>query len=68
LNCNILRIKELKKRTGFSIFLDTFLNRTPRIEDQEEKIKDYDHVILVAPVWAAKIATPLKSFLAEGKE
>ena len=67
LNCNVLRINEIKKRTGFSIFLDIFFNRTPRIEDHEEKIKDYDHVILIAPVWAAKIATPLKSFLLKEK-
>ena len=67
LNCNILRINEIRKRTGFSIFLDIFFNRTPRIEDYEEKIKDYDHVILIAPVWAGKIATPLKSFLLKEK-
>src|SRR5688572_929804 len=67
LNCNILRITEISKRTGFLIFLDIFLNRTPRIEDHKEKIKDYDHIILIAPVWAAKIATPLKSFLLKEK-
>ncbi|HET6542164.1 MAG TPA: flavodoxin domain-containing protein [Chryseolinea sp.] len=67
LNCNILRIKEIRKRTGFSIFLDIFFNRTPRIEGQKEKIKDYDHVILIAPVWAGKIASPLKSFLLKEK-
>jgi len=67
LNCNALRIKEIAKRTGFSIFLDIFFNRTPRIEDHEENINDYDHVILIAPVWAAKIATPLKSFLLKEK-
>ena len=63
LHCDLLRITELKKRGGFSIFLDIFLNRTPRIEDHRMKINEYDHVILVAPIWASKIATPLKSFL-----
>jgi len=67
LNCNILRINEIRKRTGLSIFLDIFFNRTPRIEYHEDKIMDYDHVILIAPVWAAKIATPLKSFLLREK-
>ena len=63
LHCDLLRITEVKKRGGFSIFLDIFLNRTPRIEDHRMKINEYDHVILVAPIWASKIATPLKSFL-----
>jgi flavodoxin len=67
LNCNILRINEIKERTGFSIFLDIFFNRTPRIKDHEEKIMDYDHLILIAPIWAGKIATPLKSFLLKEK-
>ena len=67
LSCSILRINEKKKRTGFSIFLDIFFNRTPRIEEQKEKIIDYDHVILIGPVWAGKIATPLKSFLMKEK-
>ena len=67
LNCNILRIHEIKKRTGFSIFLDIFFNRTPRIEEHKEKIIDYDHVILIGPVWAGRIATPLKSFLMKEK-
>jgi menaquinone-dependent protoporphyrinogen IX oxidase len=63
LHCDLLRITEVKKRGGFSIFLDIFLNRTPRLEDHRMKINEYDHVILVAPIWASKIATPLKSFL-----
>ena len=67
LNCNALRINDIRKRSGFSIFLDIFLNRSPRIQDYEEKISDYDHVVLIAPVWAAKIATPLKSFLLKEK-
>ena len=68
LHCDLLRITEVKKRGGFSIFLDIFLNRTPRIEDHRLKINEYDHVILVAPIWASKIATPLKSFFAIGEK
>ena len=35
-----------------------------KIDDgNDPKIDEYDHVILVAPIWASKIATPLKSFL-----
>jgi hypothetical protein len=31
-------------------------------------LPDYDHVIFISPVWAGKIATPLKSFLMSEKE
>jgi len=67
LNCNALQIDEVRKRTGLSIFLDIFFNRTPGIADHEERINDYEHVILIGPVWAGKIATPLKSFLTKEK-
>jgi flavodoxin len=67
LNFNVLPINEIRRRTGFSIFLDIFLHRTPRIKDYEEQIKDYDHVILIGPIWAGKIATPLKAFLMKEK-
>jgi hypothetical protein len=63
LNCDVLKIKEVKNRIGFSIFLDVLFNRTPRIQDHGRQINEYDHIILVAPIWASKIASPLKSFL-----
>src|SRR5688572_9053436 len=63
LNCDTLKINEVKKRYGFSIFLDVLFNRTPRIQDHGKNINEYDHIIFVAPIWASKIASPLKSFL-----
>lgn len=63
LNCDVVKIKEVKKRIGFSIFLDVLFNRTPRIKDHGKNIDEYDHIIFVAPIWASKIASPLKSFL-----
>ena len=63
LNCDILKINEVRKRHGFSIFLDVLFNRTPRIQDHGKNIAEYDHIIFVAPIWASKIASPLKSFL-----
>jgi len=63
LDCEIMQIHEPRKRTGFSIFLDVLFRRTPKIMTRHGRISQYDHVILVAPVWAGRIANPLKSFL-----
>jgi flavodoxin len=67
LRCDIVRIETLKKHTGFSIFLDLLFNRTPAIKTVPYYLRDYDHVIFVSPIWAGKVAMPLKSFLINEK-
>lgn len=61
--CDILEIEPSGKRTVFSIFLDIVLARTPRIKPCAVSLDQYDLLIFVAPIWAGKIAGPLKSFL-----
>ena len=68
LNCDILRIEEVKKRTGFTILLDLLFNRKPAIKDTYPTGKNYDHHIFIAPVWGGKIASPLKTFLLRQKD
>jgi flavodoxin len=63
LQCDIEQITELKKRTGFTILLDLAFNRNPSIKNLNVSLEQYDHVVLIAPIWASKIASPLKSFL-----
>ena len=63
LNCDTLRITEVKKRNAFSIFFDLVFNRTPRIQEHGKKISEYGHIIFIAPIWGSKVASPLKSFL-----
>jgi len=67
LNCDIIRIQELKKRTGLTIFLDVLFNRSPSIRTDAHSLRDYDHIVFVAPIWAAKIASPMKTFLRREK-
>jgi flavodoxin len=67
LECAILKIKEKRKRTGFTILLDVTFGRKPSIQYDKVEIKNYDHVIFIAPIWAGKVAAPLKSFLIEEK-
>lgn len=67
LNCDIYRIEEPTKRTGFRIMLDLILKRTPKIKPHPYSISAYEQCILMAPVWAGKVASPLRTFLLQEK-
>jgi flavodoxin len=68
LSCDILKIEEARKRTGLTILLDLLLNRKPRLKDHGVSLDLYSDFIFVAPIWAGKIATPLKAFLLKEKK
>lgn len=63
LQCDLLRIDTLKKRSSMAILWDLLFNRRPAITYPPTKFSDYDRLIFVAPIWAARIASPLKTFL-----
>lgn len=63
LQCEKLRIETVKRRTGFSVFLDIIFRRTPAVKTLAKSLAAYDHVTFVSPIWAGKIATPMKSLL-----
>jgi flavodoxin len=66
--CDILKIEEVKKRTGFTIFLDLLLNRIPKLKEHGVPLALYSNFIFISPIWAGKIAAPLKSFLLKEKD
>lgn len=68
LDCDIQKIVELKKRTGFTILLDLIFKRNPKIKRFDFDLKQYDQFILAAPIWDGKIATPLRSFIEMEKD
>lgn len=68
LMCDVLRIEEAKKRSWFARFVDLMLNRRPEVKYVSLPLKDYDFLIFMAPIWAAKIAPPLMSFLSNNKD
>ena len=63
LDCNILKIEEINKRTGLTILLDLVFGRMPAVRFSPSDLIKYDHIVFVAPIWVGKIATPLKTFL-----
>lgn len=67
LRCDIVKIETLKKRTGLSILFDLMFHRKPGIKTVPYYLRDYDHIIFVAPIWAGKIAMPLTTFLVNEK-
>lgn len=62
LQCGSVAIVETKPRTNRGILFDVLFRHEPRIQRIEKALDDYDHVIVVGPVWAGRIAAPLKSF------
>lgn len=68
LNCDIVRIETVAKRNGFSILLDLIFKRKPRLRPLNVSLKDYNHILLLAPIWAGKVAAPIKSFLMDEKQ
>jgi flavodoxin len=67
LNCDSVKIETVRKRTGFSILLDLVFKRNPEIKHVPYYLRDYDHVIFIAPIWAGKIAMPMKSYMINEK-
>lgn len=64
LRCGLVRINETSRRTTLKTTIDLLFGRLPRIERIEASLDAYDHVVMVAPVWASKLASPLSSFIA----
>jgi len=62
LGCDILKIETVKKRSAMTIFLDILFNRKPALRPYQVD-REVEQYVFVAPVWAGRIASPLKTFL-----
>lgn len=63
LSCDILQIREQRRRNKFILLLDLLFKREPKLVSHGFEVSAYDQLIFVAPIWAGKIASPLRSFL-----
>jgi hypothetical protein len=63
LRCGIARIREARRRTWLMTVLDLAFGRSPPIEPIVLPLEAYRHIILVGPVWASHLASPLRTFL-----
>jgi hypothetical protein len=73
LNADMAEIVEMEPRDFetrgiFKSLFDSYLRRKPAIRPMAKAAGRYDRVILVSPVWAARIAGPARTWLnAEGR-
>jgi hypothetical protein len=65
LQCGIAHITETRRRGWLRTMLDVALGRSPRIEPMPVDLRAYRHVVLIGPVWASRLASPLRTFLAQ---
>ncbi|GEO07113.1 flavodoxin [Adhaeribacter aerolatus] len=63
LSTDLQEIAEQKSRNGFSILLDVLFRRTPKILEPAITWPQYSQLIFLAPIWAGRIASPLKAFI-----
>lgn len=52
-----------KKMSMMSIVFDMMFSRTPPINEPVKNPADYDHVVMIAPIWMGKVASPLFSYI-----
>ncbi len=64
---DIHKICEKKERKTISILFDFLLKRSTKLKEYDVPIKEYDSIIMVAPVWAGRIATPMRAFIEREK-
>jgi hypothetical protein len=68
LHCGVFNIVEKRRRTGLTTLLDLLFRRQPPIEKPQVAFDAYTHVLLIAPVWAGQIASPMRSFIGLQRE
>ncbi len=68
IECDVCSIIEKKRRTMVTIILDMMLKRDPKIRPLEYSVSNYNHIILVAPIWDSKIANPMKTLIKTEKD
>ncbi|WP_422122054.1 flavodoxin family protein [Planococcus sp. X10-3] len=68
ISCDMYEIKEKKKRRDLAILFDVLMKRKSHLAPIEFNVSDYRPIILIAPVWAGKIASPMRTFIQMEKE
>lgn len=65
-------VLELRPRAGVSgtlrCVLDSLLRRRPPARYDGPPLKDFDSVVLIAPIWLGRVAGPMRSFVANYAE
>ncbi|NMC67662.1 MAG: hypothetical protein GYA61_05480 [Spirochaetales bacterium] len=69
LSCDIEQIKDLKNRKGFWGFMisgyEAVSQKLSKIAKTEKNPGEYDLVVLLSPVWASSLSSPIRTYLFE---
>jgi hypothetical protein len=61
-------ITEIVPRSGaaglWRCLVDSWLRRRPQIHYQGPSVSEFDAVVLIVPIWAYRLASPMRSFVA----
>ncbi|WP_203340914.1 flavodoxin family protein [Planococcus beijingensis] len=68
IGCDMYEIKEKKKRKDLAILMDFLVKRNSRLAPLDFDVSDYGPIILLAPVWAGKVAAPMRTFIQMEKD
>lgn len=68
LECDLCPLVEVKKRTKIGLFLDIALKRLPLVKNLDRNLAHYENIIFVAPLWASKIASPMRTLLMKERD
>lgn len=52
-------------RAAWRCILDSLLRRRPRIRYTGPALDNFDAVVLIAPIWAQRVASPMRSFVGD---
>ncbi len=64
----LAEVREARSRSGVAgtwrCLLDSFFHRRPKIHYDGPNPSEFDAVVLVSPIWAYRLAGPMRSFVA----
>lgn len=63
LDADLYQIRELRPRKALTTFFDMLFHRRSKIYKPALPLKKYDQVLLLTPVWNARISSPLRAFI-----
>jgi hypothetical protein len=67
LGCDAVEVREARRRSLLTILLDVLLARAAPVSWAPIDLRGFDRAILVGPVWAGRVATPLATFIAHSR-
>jgi flavodoxin len=72
MNCDVEEIVDKENRSGIIGYIksgyETTRNKLPKIEPPKHDLSNYELVIIGTPVWAGKMAVPVKTYIEQNRD